>query len=62
MLNLIVFLIVMLDYVRCLIKMKDHEFRESVNELKRLVDVHGRTMHLRDVLSRFLMQFREKCK
>ena len=42
--------------------MKDHEFREQVNDLKRLVDAHGKTMHLRDTLSRFLMQFREKCK
>lgn len=43
-------------------RMKDHEFREQVNDLKRLVDTYKDTMQLRERLSMFLEQFKEKCE
>lgn len=42
--------------------MKDHEFREQVNDLKRLVDTFKGTDQLRSQLALFLRKFREKCK
>jgi hypothetical protein len=42
--------------------MKDHEFREQVNDLKRLVDTYKNTMQIRERLSMFLQQFKEKCQ
>lgn len=41
--------------------MKDHEFREQVNDLKRLCDTFKGTAQLRSRLSLFLKQFKEKC-
>lgn len=40
--------------------MKDHVFREQVNDLKWLVDVYGDTQQLRSRLSEFLTQFKDK--
>lgn len=42
--------------------MKDHEFREEVNDLKELVLKYAHTQQLRTHLAMFLHQFREKCK
>lgn len=42
--------------------MKDHEFREAVNSLKRLVDVYSSTGQLRERLSVFLRGFEQKVK
>lgn len=39
--------------------MKDHVFREEVNDLHRLVKVYGNTQQLRSQLSAFLRQFKE---
>jgi len=39
---------------------KDHEFRESVNELKKLVDVYASTCQLRAHLAVFLLGFKNK--
>lgn len=41
--------------------MKDHEFREQVNNLKRLCDTFKGTDQLRSQLALFLKQFKEKC-
>lgn len=41
--------------------MKDHEFREEVNDLYRLVKVYANTQQLRSNLSGFLREFKEKC-
>lgn len=41
--------------------MKDHEFREQVNDLKRLCDTFKGTDQLRSQLALFLKQFKEKC-
>lgn len=40
--------------------MKDHEFREEVNDLHRLVKVYANTQQLRSHLSSFLREFKEK--
>lgn len=40
--------------------MKDHVFREQVNDLKWLVEVYGDTQQLRSRLSEFLTQFKDK--
>jgi hypothetical protein len=40
--------------------MKDHEFREQVNELLELVKTYGHTQQLRTHLRTFLYQFKEK--
>lgn len=42
-------------------EMKDHEFREHVNNLKRLCDTFKGTDQLRSQLALFLKQFKEKC-
>jgi hypothetical protein len=42
--------------------MKDHEFREQVNDLKRLCDTFKGTDQLRSQLALFLKQFKEKCE
>lgn len=39
---------------------KDHEFREQVNDLHRLVKVYANTQQLRSQLSSFLREFKEK--
>lgn len=40
--------------------MKDHEFREAVNDLHRIVKVYGTTQQLRSQLSSFLHQFKDE--
>lgn len=42
--------------------MKDHEFRESVSELRDIAIMYSNTGQLRARLSEFLSQFRDKCK
>lgn len=42
--------------------MKDHVFREEVNDLKELVLKYAHTQQLRSRLSHFLKLFEEKCK
>jgi hypothetical protein len=42
--------------------MKDHEFREQVNDLKELVIKYGHTQQLRAQLSAFLSQFQNQCE
>jgi hypothetical protein len=44
------------------VPMKDHEFREQVNELLELVKTYGHTQQLRTHLRSFLYQFKEKCE
>ena len=39
--------------------MKDHVFREEVNDLHRIVKVYGNTQQLRSQLSSFLHHFKE---
>lgn len=39
--------------------MKDHIFREEVNDLHRIVKVYGNTQQLRSQLTAFLRQFKE---
>lgn len=40
--------------------MKDHVFREAVNDLHRIVKVYGSTQQLRSQLSAFLQQFKDE--
>lgn len=42
--------------------MKDHEFREEVNALKKLVLNYANTEQLRSRLADFLQVFKEKCQ
>jgi len=42
--------------------MKDHEFRDQVNELRDLCNTFYKTEQLRGRLADFLQAFREKCK
>lgn len=41
--------------------MKDHEFRECVNDLRELVLEYGKASQLRSRLSTFLQEFKNKC-
>lgn len=42
--------------------MKDHDFREEVNALKKLVLNYANTEQLRSRLADFLQAFKEKCQ
>lgn len=44
------------------VPMKDHEFRDQVNELKELVLKYKDTQQLRTHLRTFLYNFKEKCQ
>jgi len=44
------------------VPMKDHEFRDQVNELLILTRTYGHTQQLRTHLRSFLLNFKDKCK
>lgn len=44
------------------VPMKDHEFRDQVNELLILTRTYGHTQQLRTHLRSFLLNFKEKCE